>query len=124
MIRRLTAILLLLAFSAQTFSQSIIVLDYYTHISSYAQHCLNKANPMMHCNGKCQMMKKLREEERKQQQEPTRKLEGKNDVVSSQSFFGSANQPPTLLRLKATDRYIMFIGHAHGPAIFHPPARG
>lgn len=41
----------------------------------------------MHCNGKCQMMKKLQEEEKKDSQAPERKSEYKADVLSSRSFF-------------------------------------
>lgn len=42
----------------------------------------------MHCNGKCQMMKKLKQEEKKDQQNPERKSENKNEIaLSSRSFF-------------------------------------
>ena len=41
----------------------------------------------MHCNGKCQMMKKIQEEENKEQQETERKAESKNETLSSKSFF-------------------------------------
>lgn len=41
----------------------------------------------MHCNGKCQMMKKLKQEENKDKQNPERKSDNKDEVLSSKSFF-------------------------------------
>jgi len=58
MFKQLTAILLLLAFSAQTFSSPFILLDYYVNTAAYARKCVNKAKPKLQCNGKCQVMKK------------------------------------------------------------------
>lgn len=69
---------------------SLIILDYITHTSRYAQYCINKDKPMMHCNGKCQMMKKIQTEEKKDQDNPERKGENKNEItLSSRSFFPS-----------------------------------
>jgi hypothetical protein len=81
MYRQIAAILLILAFAAYNFNQAVIVLDYYANTASFAKNCENKARPMMHCNGKCQMMKKLKEEEKKDQQNPTRKADNKDELV-------------------------------------------
>ena len=89
MLKQITAIFLLIAFSVQVFNRTVIVLDYYTNTNAFAKNCENKALPMLHCNGKCQMMKKLREEEKKNQQNPERRAENKNEVLSSRSFFTS-----------------------------------
>jgi hypothetical protein len=37
---------------------------------------------MLHCNGKCVLAKKLKQEEKKDQQNPERKLENKVEVFS------------------------------------------
>jgi len=87
MFRKLTAIFLLTAFVTQTFTGSLIRLDYYMNTAGYAQNCINKARPKMHCNGQCQMMKKLREEEKKEQENTERKYESKLTVLSSRSFY-------------------------------------
>ena len=42
---------------------------------------------MLHCNGKCLLAKKLKQEEKKDQQNPGRKLDGKNEVISSCSVL-------------------------------------
>jgi len=78
----------LFAFAVQTFNKAFIVLDYTTNTKTYAQNCENKAKPKLQCNGKCQMVKKLQQEEKKDAENPERKAENKNEIVlSSRSFF-------------------------------------
>jgi hypothetical protein len=87
MFKKLTAILFLLVFGASTFCQAVIVANYYANTAAYAKNCENKARPMMHCNGKCQMMKQLQEEEKQNQDDPGRKADNKNETLSSKSFY-------------------------------------
>ena len=75
------ACFLIIAFLAQTFSKGLIIANYYTNTQSYAKNCINKAKPKIHCNGKCQMMKKLKQEENKDSQNPDRKNEVKTDLL-------------------------------------------
>jgi len=78
----------LVAFAMQTFYKAFIVVDYFTNTKAFAKNCENKAIPQMHCNGKCQMMKKLKQEEKKDEQNPERKTENKNEIIlSSKSFY-------------------------------------
>jgi hypothetical protein len=42
------------------FSSQFIRLDYLLNRASFVKNCENKARPALHCNGKCQMMKKSR----------------------------------------------------------------
>ena len=80
------------AFLAQTFSGSFVVADYYTNTAKYAANCENKARPQMHCNGKCQMIKKLQQEERKDQENQGKKSENKDEItLSTKSFFANAH---------------------------------
>jgi hypothetical protein len=88
MYKQLTAAILLLAFMASTFCQAAIVANYYTNTAAYAKNCENKARPQMHCNGKCQMMKKLQQEEKQNEENPDRKAENKNEIISINSFPG------------------------------------
>ncbi|QEC69645.1 hypothetical protein FRZ67_20925 [Panacibacter ginsenosidivorans] len=62
MLKQFVAAFLLLTFMAQTFSNAIVVADYYTNTTSFAAKCENKDKPQMHCNGQCQMVKKLEKE--------------------------------------------------------------
>ncbi len=56
---------MLAAFAAQTFSMCLIVPDYYSNKTAFVKKCENKARPQLLCKGKCQMLKKLKEEEKK-----------------------------------------------------------
>ena len=121
MFKQLAAIFLLLAFSAQMFSHAFIVLDYYTNTAAFAKNCENKAVPRMHCNGKCQMMKKLKQQEKKEQQSPERKGYKNNELISCRSFF-------TIVDFEKTNSLQSFsiydaIHFPHGiyTDIFHPP---
>jgi hypothetical protein len=118
----LAAILLLFAFSAQIFNRAAIVLGYYANTASFAKNCENKTVPKLHCNGKCQMLKKLREEEKKEQQNPERKIDNKNEVASSKSFFTNGLIKKPII----THSYFVYFNTSFpaGTAtdIFHPPA--
>jgi hypothetical protein len=74
-------------FTLQTFNSAIILLDYTINTKSYAVNCENKAHPQMHCNGKCQLMKKLQQQEKKDRQVPVRKLLN-NIFIFSRSYSG------------------------------------
>jgi hypothetical protein len=120
---RFVAILLLLgAFTAQTFYQAVMVLDYYLRTAAYEKVCENKARPELHCKGKCQVARKLKEEEKKDRQAPLRKLEQKADTLSSETFFMVAS----LLSLPALRHPYPVLNTGAPPAqayaIFHPPA--
>jgi hypothetical protein len=115
------AFILLLAFSAQTFSQGMTLVNFYFHRSYIAKNqCENRFRPMLHCNGKCVLAKKMKEQERKEQQQPELKLSTKYQVISSRSFFAAqltyADAPPAVYRVfnecSTIDRT---------SAIFHPP---
>src|SRR5438045_7684910 len=81
MLTQLTAFILLLAFIFQTFTKAFIIVEYYTNTPSFALNCENKAAPTMHCNGKCQMRKKLKQEDKKDEQNTERKPESKTDIL-------------------------------------------
>lgn len=119
----LAALIFLAAFLTQTFSKAFVFADYYTNTAAYAKKCINKTKPALKCHGKCQMMKKLAQEEKQDEENPERKAESKNEVLlSSKSFFAVVTLPATELvssvKLishpdgKSTDRYC---------EIFHPP---
>lgn len=115
------SILLILAFSAQTFKGGMVLLNYYANTEAYAKNCVNKAKPKMHCNGKCQVMKKMQEEEKKDQQVPERKLETNLELISSNSLsfdldlipYNLASTPITI------DKNSPITDIAY--AFFHPP---
>jgi hypothetical protein len=122
MLRYITAIFLLGAFDAQTFDKAVMMLDYYANRAVFAKNCENKAIPNLHCNGKCQMMKKIKEEQKRDQQNPERKAEHKDQVSSSKSFFATLqiNGPDCLKCLDSI--YFPALPIDRSFSIFHPPA--
>jgi hypothetical protein len=85
MFKQLAAFFLLIAFVCQTFSNGWVMVEYYANTAAFAKNCENKAKPAMHCNGKCQMMKKIKAAESKEQQMPERKMENKIELFSCSS---------------------------------------
>ncbi len=122
MFKQVITFVFLFAFALQTFSRYIIVFDYAVNTEAYAKNCENKTRPNMHCNGKCQMMKKLKQEEKKDQQNPERKSENKSELIFA---FQSFSQDFTCLFIKANQLYAPFqYGKENSMprSIFHPPA--
>ena len=120
--KRLIAFVLLLAFLAGTFSRLWVVADYYAFTAKYAKDCVNKAKPSLHCNGKCQMSKKLKAEEKQQEKTQESKSETGhfNLYVSSLTNIVQYDifQAPSLKYAPyASGKYS--INAAYG--IFHPP---
>jgi len=75
----------------------------------------------MHCNGACQLQKKLNTEENKDKQTNERKNENLNEVLSSKSFFASVDLP---IKIFIAKNY--FITNTGFPVdksfqFFHPP---
>lgn len=122
MFKQLITFILLMSFAAQTFNKVFIVVDYYVNTSAFAANCENKAKPFMKCNGKCQMMKELKEEAQKDHQYPDRRGENKNEIVlSNQSFFTTINPLP----ISGIQRNYFFTNEGKvvkiHRGIFHPP---
>lgn len=119
MLKQLAAFIILIAFMAQTFNRAAVVADYYTNTFAYAKNCVNKAKPQLHCNGKCQMMKKLKEEEKKDQQNAQRKS-APDEVLSSKSFFAVVHSTKQTI---VTEHFISNSGSPIDRAsdFFHPP---
>lgn len=65
----------------QTFSTYIIQVDFMLNRSYIAKNlCVNRDKPMVHCNGKCYLAKKLKEQDKQDKQAPASKTE-KFDIV-------------------------------------------
>lgn len=120
MLRQLSATILLLAFSVQTFSNPLIMLGYYANSNAYATNCINKTRPKLHCNGKCQAMRKMQQEEKKDQQMPERKPGNEAQVLFAGTHFADLHFPLINKMIQPLYKSPYF---PSGPAIavFHPP---
>ncbi|HJW15675.1 MAG TPA: hypothetical protein VJ499_01065 [Flavisolibacter sp.] len=120
----LAAILLSLVILLQSFSKWIIMADYEINKNYISKNlCINKKRPKLHCNGKCQLMKKLAEEEK--QNSTNGNDQGKvksQDIV----FFHSAQvfQPYNCVLLRSHPSSYIYNGDYDTPisSIFHPPS--
>ena len=75
--RRATAFLLLVVFFTQAFSRYVLVADYFVNKATYAANCINKDRPWMQCNGRCQLCKRLHQQDKTEdKQAPDRKAGG------------------------------------------------
>jgi hypothetical protein len=124
LLRHTTALFLLLAFLTQAFSRYFIVADYYVNTGRYIENCVNKDKPWMHCNGKCQLCKKLHQEDNSDKQSPGRRSgNDRNDPLAAAIYVGfTAINPAECLSAK----YPEHTGAATikmPRALFHPPGR-
>lgn len=76
---------------------------------------------MMHCNGKCQMMKVLKQQEKKDGQNGELKLSLKVDPPSSKSFFPSLNIVILKSTQPSTQYFSVMLPDGNLRGIFHPP---
>ena len=121
--RRIIVLILLVAIGLQSFSKAIYIADYYVNNATYLKNCENKAKPKLQCNGKCQVKKKMQEEEKKEQENPDRKLENKTEIIiSSKSFFATQLIQPNKVNHNHNKWFFdMGIVIDRSSSIFHPP---
>lgn len=123
-LQKILASILLIAFLGQTFNQGWYYMGYLVQKKEYMKRCVNKARPMMHCNGKCQLMKKIQEQEKKEQgQPPELKYAGKIVLSSKSSFLLTFD----ILIIENKKRF--FISNTGATidqsfSVFHPPPAG
>lgn len=118
---RLTAtILLMFAFAVQVFNRAFVVADYYVNTGHYIEKCENKDEPDLNCEGKCQVSKKMKEEDKKEQQNPGRKGNN-NEVLSSKSSYATLALQKFTIALSPISYYKLFIPTTCCSEIFHPP---
>jgi hypothetical protein len=122
MFRQLTILILLLSFSMQSFYNVAIVAEYLLNPDKYAKVCVNKALPQLRCNGKCQMMKKLKEEENKERENPLHKVEKPTEIFST--FYQTAAIPVPSSELLQRKYEVLIPARLSNWAtsLFHPPS--
>jgi len=107
---------------AQTFSKGMLLLSYYANTRAYAEHCINKAKPKLHCNGKCQLAKKIQQEENKEQKNLLKSVP--EIILINQNAFASV---PCLWYAAVVEskHLLLTIGDTNDVCLsfFHPPDR-
>ncbi len=111
----------------QTFSKWMVVLEYSLNKEFIAQKlCENKAKPKLHCNGKCQMMKRLAEEEKQNSSSTTNHTFKINipEVLFSNNTDQLTIPSLPLSASSYNEEPPVFIRNAPSAPVFHPPALG
>lgn len=120
--KKIASIILLFSFLGQTFSQGVYYLDYLIDKAEYLAKCENKNRPKLQCNGKCLLMKRIQEQEKKEQEQaPQMKLANKAEVISSKSFFPDYKGVVTI-----SNKPVYYVFNSGTPIdrpsfFFHPP---
>jgi len=78
--------------------------------------------PAMKCHGKCLLMKKLKQEEKHDQQNPNRKINNTEEVIFTTSNVGRVTFQVLLVEksFSASSTALLLAGFNN--RIFHPPA--
>lgn len=81
--------ILILLIMSQTFSRWCVVMSFKMNQDFIAKNlCENRYRPKMNCNGNCILMKKLKQQEKQEQNAPADlKLELSTVIISSHTFF-------------------------------------
>jgi hypothetical protein len=105
----------------QTFSKCMIVLDYQWNKDYIAkQLCVNRGKPEMKCEGKCYLCRKLNKENKKDQENPGRRIDNGSELISIWASYRLANVPSTDL----LSNYFVYDERVSGRGpipFFHPP---
>lgn len=122
--RQLIILMFLSSLMVQVFAGFILKADYAINRAIYIQSCINKDKPVLKCNGKCQLGKKILAAEKEQQRAAEKGSYQFNfsvEILCNKIFIPSLNELAELNNtLKFHDSITdELIGHYH--AIFHPP---
>ncbi|RFS26739.1 hypothetical protein DVR12_02845 [Chitinophaga silvatica] len=80
-------VFLIAVWFCQLSGRYLVMLNFYLNQDYIAQNlCENRDKPQMHCNGKCHLAKKLNEEDKKDRENPERKMENKNELFNAPVF--------------------------------------
>jgi hypothetical protein len=115
-------IILILAILTQSLSKGIILLSYFTNKQAYEKYCVNKARPQLHCDGKCQMAKKIKAEEERDQKDPLKNSLSSEVTMINENHFVSI-QPEFIALIIRKDIFPHSIGNVmdRSRSFFHPP---
>lgn len=122
-IRRLAIGCVLLALILSIFSKAFVIADFYANQDYIARRlCMNRNNTAIRCEGKCQLDRRL-QQENKDKDNPESKPDNRNETISSRSFYLTGfhfYRQPTILPYPD-------LSPAHPidqPSVhFHPPDR-
>ncbi|WP_345330033.1 hypothetical protein [Mucilaginibacter defluvii] len=121
---RCLAILLLIALISSGFSRSFVYAGFQVNQQYIAEKlCENRARPLLHCNGKCYLMKKLKAAEDKEKEQTAKDNLNRLEISFFQEPFKLSFVEPIVL--DNNPALVSTYGHQYSSqyldAIFRPP---
>lgn len=100
--------ILMLLIITQTLGNWFVVMAFTANQGYISKNlCVNRYVPQMHCNGKCILMKKMKEKQNSEQGQPDGKVEVSTIVISSRNFYTNClfSIPVTSVSVIADNRF-------------------
>ena len=120
-IRRLATWCVLLALLLSIFSKAIIVADFYMNRDYIAKNlCLNRKNTAISCAGKCQLSRRLKQDN-KDNDSPERRPDNRNETISAHSFYLTGLHPYQCPFIRRYPAYSPASPIDRPSTHFHPP---
>lgn len=121
--KQLITIFLMLVWLCQLSDRYFVMFEFYINQEYVARNlCVNKDKPQLQCNGQCHLEKQLDEEEKREQNNPERRTDNKNEIVYDGSSCITVITP-AYTTLSVTHNNPDCIGTPidQSQTIFHPP---
>lgn len=121
--KQVITVFLLLIWFSQLSGRYFVMLDFYLNQDFIAQTlCINRDKPQMHCNGHCQLSKKLNEESKKNQESPERRTDNRSEIFYA-ALFQKDLLTPLFTIVAKNYLHPDCIGSPidQATAVFHPP---
>lgn len=116
--KSILSLILLFSFLMVNLSSSVILANYEINKKEITQkYCINKDKPQMHCCGKCQLRKKLAEQQEQQKLPTFPDIKTDFSPVHQSRSIYSVYQLPYIPLSKRYNLSTQF----EGRGIFHPP---
>lgn len=124
--RSAAIVILILTILGQAFVRTAWVLHYQWNRAVYMEQCENKFKPSLHCNGKCQLRKKMIAEHISQDPAAPHLPDSFREIKDIQLFFEPLPALPTFSDSGsgaiALPLYQMPLSDAPPTGVFRPPA--
>ncbi|HTI09852.1 MAG TPA: hypothetical protein VL832_14890 [Puia sp.] len=121
--RRLAIACVLLALLLSIFSKAFVIADFYANQDYIAKRlCINRLNTAIRCGGKCQLNRRL-QQENKDKDAPEHKPDNRNETMSSRSFYLMGFSPYHFQTSRRYPRLAAANPIDQPSSHFHPPDR-
>ena len=124
MLKRLTICLLIFAVTAANFSCAFIFFGFKTNQSYITKNiCINRFRPRLHCNGKCYLMRKIRQAAENEKKQDTKDGALRQEVSFCEEAFRIIFPEPHILTTQNVyfPNYTRSYSNRFKGAIFKPP---